>query len=208
MSSLAAWVRPRVAAEPLVGGVDETVELIPAADVHGVGQHGPAGGGGDLIGGGDAGIVVAARDDHVGACGGLERLGDHFAGRARVDVDFLAVEDDVVEEGDLARVFGDVGAFGIDDLRLVADGVRKAMEAGSRCKQLEVILDEIDAVRHAMSRANRGDLVVVCVDKHPAVMEELESWSEYAQAGASIGGTEEAPGADPDYTPPTSPTNQ
>ena len=83
----------------------------------------------------------------------------------------------------------------------MADGARRAFESGARCKQLEVVLDEIDAVRHAMSRANRGDLVVVCVDKHPAVMEELESWSHVAQAGASVGGTEEAAGSDPDYRP-------
>ena len=48
--------------------------------------------------------------------------------------------------------------------------IERHLEAGSRCKQLEVILDEIDAVRHSMSRANRGDLVVLCVDQHPAVM--------------------------------------
>ena len=39
---------------------------------------------------------------------------------------------------------------------LVAEGVRRAMDKGVRCKQLEVILDEIEAVHHAMSRANRG----------------------------------------------------
>ncbi len=84
---------------------------------------------------------------------------------------------------------------------LVADGARAAMEDGARCKQLEVILDEIESVRHAMSRANRGDLVVVCVDKHPAVMAELESWSQHAQAGASRA-DDDGPVADPDYTPP------
>jgi cyanophycin synthetase len=84
---------------------------------------------------------------------------------------------------------------------LVAEGVRRAGEAGtSRCRQVETILDEIDAVRHAMSRANRGDLVVVCVDQHPRVMTELENWSQTAQAGSSAGS--EAPGADPDYSPP------
>jgi cyanophycin synthetase len=56
-------------------------------------------------------------------------------------------------------------------------------------------------VHHAMSRANRGDLLVVCVDKHPAVMSELENWSPMAQPGASVG-SDDAPVADPDYTPP------
>ena len=87
---------------------------------------------------------------------------------------------------------------------LVAEGVRRAMDAGTaRCKQLEVVLDEIKAVRHAMSRANRGDLLVVCVDKHPLVMAELESWGDHAQPGAAYGDGDptEHPTADPDYTP-------
>ena len=121
-------------------------------------------------------------------------------------------DEDMVELGEIAAQHFDVVVVREDAaLRgrtrgevagLVADGVRRAMEVGSRCKQLEVIHDEIEAVRHAMSRANRGDLVVVCVDKHPAVMEELETWSNVAQAGASVGGAEEAPGSDPDYRPP------
>jgi cyanophycin synthetase len=81
---------------------------------------------------------------------------------------------------------------------LVAEGVRRSMAEGSRCKQLEVVLDEIDAVRHAMSRANPGDLVVVCVDKHPMVMAELETWSKHAQAGS---GSVDDPVGDPDFSP-------
>jgi cyanophycin synthetase len=83
---------------------------------------------------------------------------------------------------------------------LVTEGVRAAMDAGARCKQVETILDEIDALRHAMTRANHGDLVVVCVDKHPAVMAELENWSQQAHPGAST--HPDAPVADPDYSPP------
>ena len=71
------------------------------------------------------------------------------------------------------------------------------MAEGARCKQVEVVLDEIDAVRHAMSRANKGDLLVVCVDKHAAVMTELEGWSNQAYAGA--GASPDAPAGDPDY---------
>jgi cyanophycin synthetase len=122
-------------------------------------------------------------------------------------------DEDMVELGEIAARHFDVVVVREDvALRrrprgqtagLVADGVRSAMEAGSRCKQLEVIVDEIDAVRHAMSRANRGDLVVLCVDQHPAVMSELENWSPHAQAGASSGG-DDTHVADPDYyTPPS-----
>ncbi len=83
---------------------------------------------------------------------------------------------------------------------LVTDGVRTAMAAGSRCKQVEEVHEEIDAVRNAMSRANKGDLLVLCVDKHAAVMSELEAWSSVAQAGA--GATDDAPAADPDFAAP------
>jgi cyanophycin synthetase len=75
------------------------------------------------------------------------------------------------------------------------------MSDGARCKQVEIILDEIKAVRHAMARANAGDLVVICVDKHPAVMVELENWSSQAQAGSGF--SDDVPAADPDYTAPT-----
>jgi len=109
---------------------------------------------------------------------------------AAAHFDVVIVREDVSLRG---RERGDTAA-------LVTEGVRTAMAAGARCKQVETILDEIDAVRHAMARANRGDLVVVCVDKHPAVMAELENWSQQAHPGAST--HPDAPVADPDYSPP------
>jgi cyanophycin synthetase len=103
--------------------------------------------------------------------------------------DVVVVREDVALRG---RERGDVAG-------LVAEGVRAAIADGSRCKQVEIVLDELDAVRHALARANRGDLVVVCVDKHAAVMAELETWSHRAQPGS--GANPEAPAADPDYAP-------
>ncbi|MDP3890180.1 glutamate ligase domain-containing protein, partial [Nocardioides sp.] len=103
--------------------------------------------------------------------------------------DVLVVREDEALRG---RARGEVSS-------LVAEGVRRAMESGARCKQVEEVLDEISAVRHAMSRANRGDLVVLCVDQHAAVMGELETWSQQAQAGAGV--NPDAPAADPDYSP-------
>ena len=49
-----------------------------------------------------------------------------------------------------------------------------------------------------MARANPADLVVICVDKHPAVMAELENWSNRAEAGS---GSMDDPVGDPDFTP-------
>ncbi|MGI8901077.1 MAG: cyanophycin synthetase [Nocardioides sp.] len=133
------------------------------------------------------GVVATAgdrRDDDMRELGAV--AAQHF--------DVVVVREDVSLRG---RRRGDTSA-------LVAEGVRQSMSEGARCKQLEVIDDEIEAVRHAMARANAGDLVVVCVDKHAAVMQELESWSQQAQAGA---GTPEGVVADPDYSPAVSPVD-
>ncbi len=75
----------------------------------------------------------------------------------------LVVREDVALRG---RERGDVAG-------LVADGARARMAEGARCKQVEIVLEEIPAVHQAMARANPGDLVVLCVDKHGAVLAEL-----------------------------------
>ena len=74
----------------------------------------------------------------------------------------------------------------------------------ARCKQVDIVLGEIDAVRDAMARANPGDLVVLCVDKHADVMAEIETMSNRAQAGSRITGVDD--GADPDFSPAASPS--
>jgi cyanophycin synthetase len=65
---------------------------------------------------------------------------------------------------------------------LVADGVREQMDAGARCRDLEVVLDELAATRRALDKANPGDLVVVCVDQTSAVWAELQARSHRAMA--------------------------
>ncbi|MPZ96141.1 MAG: cyanophycin synthetase [Propionibacteriales bacterium] len=128
------------------------------------------------------GVIATAgdrRDDDMRELGQI--AADHF--------DVLVVREDVALRG---RKRGDTAA-------LVAEGARARSADGARCRQVEVVVEEIDAVRHAMARANRGDLVVLCVDKHPAVLAELENWSSQAQAGS---GPEDVVG-DPDFTPPT-----
>jgi cyanophycin synthetase len=88
--------------------------------------------------------------------------------------DVVIVREDVNPRG---RRPGEVGG-------LIADGVRSAIAEGSRCKQVEVVLDELDATRHAMTRSNPGDLVVICVDQHAQVMAQLESYGRQAQPGS------------------------
>jgi cyanophycin synthetase len=78
---------------------------------------------------------------------------------------------------------------------LVTEGVRTTMDAGGRCRTVETVLGEIDSVRASLAWANPGDVVVVCADKHAAVLAELEGMSRVAQAGAH--GSDKI--ADPDY---------
>jgi cyanophycin synthetase len=116
-------------------------------------------------------------------------------------------DDDIRELGRIAShhfdvivVREDIGLRGRrpgETPELVSEGVREGMREGGRCKQVEMVPKEIDAVRHCMARANPGDLVVLCVDKHPAVLAELESISHHAQAGAVASGDF---AGDPDFT--------
>ncbi|TQJ50902.1 cyanophycin synthetase [Phycicoccus sp. SLBN-51] len=72
---------------------------------------------------------------------------------------------------------------------LVAEGARTRMaEESVRCRQVDVVIDEAEAVRNAMARANPGDVVVLCVDNHAQVLGELEQLTQSAQAGAHTGG--------------------
>lgn len=81
---------------------------------------------------------------------------------------------------------------------LIAQGVRGRMSDGDvRCRQVEIVLDEIAATRHVMARANPGDLVVLCVDNHGGVMQELEAMTHQAQPGTHTSGSI----ADPDLDP-------
>ena len=86
---------------------------------------------------------------------------------------------------------------------LIAEGVRTAMDAGARCKQVEIVLNELESTRFAIGHSNPGDLVVICVDQHAAVMHELESYGKQAQPGsrAEVDGDFANAVADPDFSP-------
>jgi len=86
---------------------------------------------------------------------------------------------------------------------LITGGAQQAMTNGARCKQVEIVLDELASVRHAMSRSNPGDLVVICVEQPAAVMAELESLGHHAQPGARREDDRELSNAvpDPDFAP-------
>jgi cyanophycin synthetase len=86
---------------------------------------------------------------------------------------------------------------------LIAEGVRDATGEDVRCKQVEIVLDELEATRHAIARSNTGDLIVICVDQHAAVMAELESYGRHAQPGARRGADRVLATSvpDPDFAP-------
>jgi len=118
-------------------------------------------------------------------------------------------DDDMRELGSVAAHHFDVIVVREDDrlrgrrrgetAELVAQGVRQAMADGARCRQVDMVIDEIEAVNHVMARSNPGDLVVLCVDKHAQVVAELENRTHSAQAGAH---TSEVV-SDPDFDPST-----
>ena len=59
---------------------------------------------------------------------------------------------------------------------LVLAGIDAAVGAGgARCRATQVVLDELEAARLALDRANPGDLVVICADKVDAIADELEA---------------------------------
>jgi len=93
---------------------------------------------------------------------------------AAAHFDSIVVREDASSRG---RTPGDTAA-------LIEQGVRAAMERGTRCRTVELALPELDAVRLVLDQANPGDLAVLCVDKASAVWAELEARSHLAQAGA------------------------
>jgi cyanophycin synthetase len=117
-------------------------------------------------------------------------------------------DDDMRELGEVAAQHFDVlivredtrlrGRKRGESAELIIEGVRSAMADGARCRSVELVLEELDAVRHALTRSNRGDLVVLCVDQHQSVLSHLESVSHLAQAGARSGDE----GGDPDFVRP------
>ena len=79
--------------------------------------------------------------------------------------DLCVVKEDVRLRG---RQPGEVAA-------LLEQGVREAMAAGARAKEVRSLPLEIDAVRWAVEQANAGDVVAICADQTDAVYTELEA---------------------------------
>ncbi|MEX0626678.1 MAG: cyanophycin synthetase [Chloroflexota bacterium] len=93
-------------------------------------------------------------------------------------------DDDIAELGRIAAAYFDTiivredannrGRKVGDTAALIERGVREAMAGGARCANVETVLDEMDATRHALDMGHEGDVVVVCVDHANAVWKELQ----------------------------------
>jgi cyanophycin synthetase len=85
---------------------------------------------------------------------------------------------------------------------LVLEGVREGMAQGdARTGYVEVVLDEMAAIRKALDRARAGDLVVLCVDHAADVFKELEARRSLAAPTVLApdgNGKVQAAGGDPD----------
>lgn len=133
--------------------------------------------------------------------GRVSRIGVIASAGDRRDEDLIEMGQIAAQHFDVLVVREDANPRGRkpgETAALTEKGVREAMGDGVRCRRVEVVLPEIEATRFAMSLSNAGDLVVLCVDKHPQVLTELENYSKQAQAGA---GHDEAGVTDPDYKP-------
>ena len=125
--------------------------------------------------------------DAVGDLGRISRIGVIATAGDRRDADMRELGEVAARHFDVVIVREDEGLRGRkrgEVADLIAAGVQSAMGDGVRCKQVEIVLDELDATRHAVARSNPGDLIVICVDKHATVMAELESYGRHAQPGA------------------------
>ena len=148
---------------------------------------------------------TGAELDAVNDLGHASRIGVVSTAGDRRDADMTELGEVAARHFDVVIVREDANLRGRvrgEVAELVAAGVRRSMADGARCKQVEIVLDELAATRHAMARSNPGDLVVVCVDRHAAVMAELESYGHQAQPG-SRAETSEFDNAvgDPDFAP-------
>ena len=118
-----------------------------------------------------------------------QRIGVIATAGDRRDQDMVDLGREAAKHFDVMVVREDVGRRGRqpgETAALIVAGARQAQRDGVRVKDIDVVLDEIESTRVAVTRANPGDLVVLCVDRAKAVWEELQVIGKTAQAGADF----------------------
>jgi cyanophycin synthetase len=71
-----------------------------------------------------------------------------------------------------------------DTAALIEKGVRAEMADGGRTTAVEIVLDELEATRHALDMGSDGDVIVVCVDHANDVWKELQRRQHGGSSGA------------------------
>jgi cyanophycin synthetase len=104
-------------------------------------------------------------------------------------------DEDIVELGRTAAAYFDTMILREDannrgrprgqTAELIERGVRQAMAKGARAREVETILDELEATRRALDLGADGDVIVVCVDHPNEVWKELQRRQHGGSAGSS-----------------------
>jgi cyanophycin synthetase len=76
---------------------------------------------------------------------------------------------------------------------VVRRGVEEAQASGARAGNVEIVTDELDAVRRALDRSRPGDLVVLCVDHASQVWGELEARRARVRPASALARASDAP---------------
>ena len=135
-----------------------------------------AGGRRALVTGQRIGVMATAgdrRDEDIAELGRI--AAGHF--------DTIIVREDANPRG---RPRGETAA-------LIEGGVRAGMTDGARCTNVEIVLDELEATRHALDMGHEGDVIVVCVDHANDVWKELQ---RRQHGGAALSGSSTDAGDD------------
>ena len=144
--------------------------------------------------------------DATSELGHVSRIGVVSTAGDRRDADMRELGEVAARHFDVVIVREDTGLRGRqrgEVAELVAEGVRQAHGRRGALQAGGDRAGRAGRTRHAMARSNPGDLMVICVDQHAAVMAELESYGHQAQPGARRGRTASSTNAvgDPDYAP-------
>jgi cyanophycin synthetase len=70
---------------------------------------------------------------------------------------------------------------------LVEAGIRGEMANGGRCRQVETVLDEMEATRRALDLGRPGDVIAICADRPNEVWKELQRRQHGAASAAGAG---------------------
>jgi cyanophycin synthetase len=133
---------------PAVAALGEFVELLAKPS---------AGGRRALVTGQRIGVMATAGDRREEDIVELGRIAAHH-------FDAIIIREDANPRG---RRRGETAS-------LIESGARIGMSEGGPCSNVETILDEMEATRHALDLGHEGDVVVVCVDHANDVWKELQ----------------------------------